>query len=1636
MKPDDQNAKIGAALVVGGGIGGMQAALDLAECGLKVYLVESAPSIGGVMSQLDKTFPTNDCAMCTIAPRLVDIGRHKDIELLTLADIMKVEGVAGHFTVEVRKRARYVNTDACTGCGLCFDGCPVSLPNAYDVGLSERKAIYKLFPQAVPNKAAIDKRDDRQCHAACMDRCPVHTNVLGFLKLIAEGKFRDAYLLNRNVNPFPSVCGRVCYAPCEEACNRGQVDEPLAIRQLKMFAADQVDIDALPVPQITRTNRTVAVIGAGPAGLAAANDLALQGHNVTVFESQEEPGGMLRYGIPEYRLPREILRKEIDYIRRLGVDIETSVRIGDGLSFNDVRNSFDAVFLGVGAQSGMTLEVDGAGLAGITDGIKFLQDINEGVPVRIGKQVAVIGGGNTAIDCARTAKRIGARDVRIVYRRSRAEMPAAREEIDASLAEGISIEFLSLPKRFFADAGKLSVMECVRMKLGEPDGSGRRRPIEIPGSQFLVQVDTVIAALGQRTSLKFLEGSDIVLRANGTIEVHPQTGATSLRGVFAGGDVDTGAAYVIDAIAAGKRGARSIGRYLNGSSIGVPETSATPQRLSEETVRVLKERLPLQRRARMKELSVPQRVGSFREVALGFDPDTAVREVRRCLAGQTEGCIECHECERRCGPKAIDFSQHDDTATLDVGAIVLSPGCVPIDPSEQKDLGFGRYRNVITALQFERILSPSGPYAGHVLRPSDRKPPKRIAFLQCVGCRDHERDYCSATCCMYATKEAIIAKEHGGDDVTCSIFAMDIRAFSKGCESYVDSARAQGVEYIRCRVPRIEERTGTSNLLVHFVDDDGTKVAREYDLVVLSTAMKPVDDARQLASIFGLDLNAFGFCKTPTFDPIASGRAGVYVCGPFVEPKDIPETVVQGSAAASKVIGLLKDVRGSHIVAREYPPERDVRGEEPRIGVFVCHCGTNIGGVIRVPEVTAYARTLRDVVYAEENLYTCSDDTQERITEKIREHNLNRVVVASCTPRTHGFLFGETIRGAGLNPYLFEMANIRDQCSWVHIHEPDKATAKSKDLLRMAVAKVRLNEPLHSIPLDILHDALVIGGGLAGMTAALDLADQGFRVHLVEQEPVLGGYLRRTRYLLSCEDPQRELGRLIDRAQSHSNITLYLNATVTEFDGSLGNFESRIHVGGNGTYVRIKHGVVIVATGADVYIPNEYLYRQDPRVLLHDDLEARIATNTFEGKSVAFIQCVGSRNGEHHYCSRTCCSDTIRHVLALKERRPETQIYVLYRDMRTYGFRETFYTKARKLGIGFIRFADDRPPVVTGQNGLLSVTVFAENVKEEITLQVDNVVLAPATVPGKSNVELEQLLKIPLTEDGFFLEAHRKLRPVDFATDGIFLCGNANTPLGIEETASQASGAAGRAATILAKETIDISPVVSHVVEENCDGCAFCVEPCPFKALSLAEYESEGEIKNHVVVNESLCKGCGSCMATCPKDGIYVRHFRPEMLHAEVAAALAGRAHDGEFEPRILALCCYWCSYTGADLAGTSRIQYPPNIRIVRVQCTGMIHPNLVIDALTSGADGVLVCGCHPGDCHYRDGNLRAKSRADAIEVMLGDFGLERDRFSLQWVSAAEGPRFARIVKEMVERIKHLGPNPYRVSVQHDLIHA
>jgi len=999
--------KVGATLVVGGGIAGIQASLDLADAGFKVYLLDKSPSIGGTMAQLDKTFPTNDCSMCILAPKLVGAGRHPNIQLITHGEIQKVSGEAGNFEVTISRRARYVNEEKCNGCGVCAQHCPIEVPNEFDEKVGLRKAIYVPFPQAVPLKYSIDE----------------------------------------------------------------------------------------------------------------------------------------------------------------------------------------------------------------------------------------------------------------------------------------------------------------------------------------------------------------------------------------------------------------------------------------------------------------------------------------------ENCIKCELCQKICRAGAVDFNQKPETINLNVGAIILAPGFEEFDPRLKSGYGYGRYPNVVSSIEFERILSASGPFGGKIVRPSDGLVPRKIAFIQCVGSRDDQvgNNYCSSACCMYAIKEAVIAREHN-PHLQCAIFFMDIRAYGKEFDEYYERAMKEyGVRFVRSRVSNIEERPDTRNLIVrHVVEEKPTD--EEFDLVVLSVGMKPPKNAEELAKVLDIELNKYKFCATETFSPVETSRPGIYVCGAFAAPKDIPESVAQASGAAAKAAAIIASERGKLTAAKEYPPERDVSNEEPRVGVFVCHCGINIGGIVNVPEVVEYAKTLPNVVYAEHNLYTCSQDTQKTIREKIKDKGLNRVVVASCTPRTHEPLFRETVREAGLNIYLFEMANIRDQCSWVHMHEPKKATEKAKDLVRAAVAKARLLNTLPKPMINVVPVGLIIGGGLAGMTATIELARQGFEVHLVEKGKELGGYLRNIHYILESEDPQEKLKSIIKEASENEKIHVHLNTEVSDIKGYIGNFKTTLNE--NGEKKEIDHGIIIVATGAVEYKPKEYLYGKDDRILTQHELEEKLANGHFKAKTVVMIQCVGSRNEERPNCSRICCAQAVKNALKIKELSPETDVYVLYKDVRTYGFKEDYYRDASSKGVLFIRYDDKTKPEVSQENERLQISFFEPVFNEWIQIEPDLLVLSVATIPNPDNKRIAEMLKVPLTHEGFFLEAHMKLRPVDFATDGVFLCGMAHSPKFIDESIAQACASAARAATVLSKKALEMEGSIANVNEDLCGGCRICEALCEYGAIEMKE--NSGKLRSHVI--EALCKGCGVCGSACPTGAINMGHFTDKQILAQIRAALREEA--------------------------------------------------------------------------------------------------------------------------------------------------
>jgi heterodisulfide reductase subunit A len=849
-----------------------------------------------------------------------------------------------------------------------------------------------------------------------------------------------------------------------------------------------------------------------------------------------------------------------------------------------------------------------------------------------------------------------------------------------------------------------------------------------------------------------------------------------------------------------------------------------------------------------------------------------------------EKCIGCGTCYEICKANAIQYDQEDSETTLKVGSIILAPGFESFDAKLKSEYGYGRFANVVTSIEFERILSASGPYGGLVLRPSDGEIPKKIAFIQCVGSRDFQlgNNYCSAACCMYGMKEAVIAKEHTTSKLDATIFYMDMRSYGKEFDAYRNRAEDEyGIRFVRSRVAGVTEDPKTADLHVHYVENENPKT-EEFDMIVLSTGMQPPKNVEKLAENLGIKLNKYKFCETEAFSPMETSKPGIFTCGAFSAPKDIPESVAQASGAAAKAMSIIASERGTLTTLKEYPTQRDVSKEEPRIGVFVCHCGINIGGVVNVPAVVEYAKTLPNVVYAEANLYTCSQDTQKLITEKIKQNKLNRVIVASCTPRTHEPLFRETVQEAGLNQYLFEMTNIRDQCSWVHMHEPKEATKKAKDLVRSVVAKAKLMKPLEKPLINITPVALVIGGGVSGMTAALELSKQGFHVHLVEKEKELGGHMRTIQYLLEKEDdPKKKLDALVKAVMENDKIQVYTCAEVVDVYGFVGNFKSKIRQQ-NGKEKEVEHGVVIVATGAVEYKPTEYLYGKDPRIMTQHELEQEIANGKFRAKNVVMIQCVGARNEERPNCSRICCGQAVKNALKIKESNPETEVYVLYKDLRAYGFKEDYYRDAAMKGVIFVNYDDERKPQVTNENGKLKVTFWEPVIKEEVDVEPDVVVLSAATIPNPGNKHVAEMLKVPLTKDGSFLEAHMKLRPVDFATEGVFLCGMAHSPKYVDESIAQACAAAARATTILSRDKLEMEGIIANVNEDLCSGCRICEYLCPYGAVEMKD--KEGKPIAHMI--EALCKGCGACGTACPTKAITMGHFTTEEILAQVKAAL------------------------------------------------------------------------------------------------------------------------------------------------------
>jgi heterodisulfide reductase subunit A len=1010
IKEPAKSTKRGSVLIVGGGVGGMQSALDLADSGFKVHMVQKDPSIGGTMVMLDKTFPTGDCSMCMISPKMVDVGRHLNIELHTLAEVSSVAGEPGNFTVTIRQKPRYVDPEKCTGCGICEEKCPKKITSEYEQGLTVRKAIYALFPQALPNTRAIDKDN------------------------------------------------------------------------------------------------------------------------------------------------------------------------------------------------------------------------------------------------------------------------------------------------------------CIYFKNGK-----------------------------------------------------------------------------------------------------------------------------------------------------------------------------CKACEKFCTAQAIKWDDVEKNYELNVGAIIIASGLELYDPGIRQELGFGRWPNVVTSIQFERILSASGPYQGTVQRPGDKKHPKKIAWIQCVGSRDfnNANPWCSSVCCMYATKQAVIAKEHD-KNIDPTIFYMDIRAFGKDFDKYVNRAKSElNVRYQRAMISAVREEPGTGNLILRYANENGELSDEIFDMLVLSIGFQPRPDALQFAQTFGIKLNQDGFVETSTFNPVETSRPGVYITGTYQSPKDIPETVMQGSAVSGRAMALLSEARGTEVISKRLPPQRDITQEPPRIGVFVCHCGINISNVIDVESAKNYAASLPNVVYAGQNLFTCSQDSQGQMKDIIKKHGINRVVVAACTPKTHEGTFMDTLEESGINKYLFEMANIRNQGSWVHADTPEEATNKALELVRMAVSRVATLKPLHEKTIPVIPRGVIIGGGVAGMTSALGLANQGFEVVLIEKEPKLGGLATRIHRTIEGNNVIDYLETLINEITTHPKIQVLTKSLIVGFSGFKGNFTIEVLVG-PGMYERkIDHGIVILATGANEYHPEQYFYGQHPNIMTQIELtDHLIRKGASDLNNVVMIQCIGSRTEDNPNCSRVCCQSAIKNAIHIKNINPAANVFIFYRDIRTYGLLENYYTEARKKGVLFFGFDIEDPPEVELLNQSLIVTGHDRMLDRKIKLTADALILSAGMVPEDTE-EISSILKTARTTEGYFMEAHVKLRPVDMATEGIFVCGTAHSPKLISESISQALAAASRATTFLSQSHLTLSAVTARVDSERCASCLICVRSCPYKVPKI-NLDGVSEI------DIALCHGCGVCAAECPAKAIDLDWYEDDQIISKIDALLEG----------------------------------------------------------------------------------------------------------------------------------------------------
>ena len=979
------------------------------------------------------------------------------------------------------------------------------------------------------------------------------------------------------------------------------------------------------------------------------------------------------------------------------------------------------------------------------------------------------------------------------------------------------------------------------------------------------------------------------------------------------------------------------------------------------------------------------------------EPGPYVLDTDTCLNDPPNN-MPCDRCQEACMPDCIDFEMTPTEYEVDVSSVVVTTGFDVMNPEVVGEYGYGEHPDVLTSMEYERLLDAAGPTEGHTVKPSDGEHPDNILFVFCVGSRDQRHcEYCSRVCCMYSTKQAIQTVDHGVDDVTA--LYMDMRAYGKGFDGFYERARDEaGIDFRRGRPSEV--RTDGESPVVVYEDTDSDEVLEEeYDMVVLAPALIPSDGTPQLAATLGIDIDDDGFIATTeaSGDMIETTRAGVYAAGCATGPKDIPDSVAESSGAASKAL--------EHVGEKTWPEPIDVEpidatGEE-RIGVFTCHCGTNIAGTIDVEAVRDYAAELPNVVHSEDLLFACAGNTTEYITDVVKEKELNRVIVGSCSPKTHAPTFQRSIAEAGLNEYLLEMANLRNHNSWVH-DDKEEATEKAKEMTRMAVEKAAFLTPLEKIEQPIEQRALVVGGGVSGMSAAITLAKQGHEVHLVERDEELGGVLRD---LHTLHPNERDAEALLAKRQQELDeldVTVHTDTEVESIGGFVGNFAANLS---NGESLDI--GAVILATGADPYEPEGVLgYGDHPEVITNSELEARIAEDEVDAEHVTMIGCVGSRT-EDRGCSRYCCSSMVGQANQLAD--DGVMVDVVNKDVRAFSRdAEEAYRAAQEKGVRFFRYHDELTPdeAITYDADAGELIFEERTLGETIALDTDLIVLATGLRSNGAGVEGDVASQLTVTrdEEDFLLERHPKLGPVEASVPGVFMAGTAQSPKGVRDAVDGALGTAAKAAALLSRDTVEQEPLAAQIDPEACVGCTRCSQVCPYNAI-------EGEIQEPHSVVEAACMGCGTCAAECPQDCITMPGFTDQQIMAQIDAALANKP-----EEKVITFACNWCSYGGADQAGIEKRKYPTSSRVIRTMCSGRVDAKFIEHAFDQGAGAVLLSGCHIGDCHYIDANHYTEDRYERLKAKFErDEDFDEDRFQLSWISAAEGQKFAQKSGEMHE---------------------